>query len=481
MKSFKISIVFIAFMCLFATSNLQAWDTFSYESTVDSLIPPEGNPGIWDTISVPVDIIIEDLNVYVEIETFSYIAGSLGNTLTSPWQDTVTICYRNGDRVLPLWFDTDDDEDGPGDLDDYNGLNACGKLLMKAAYNNENFDWHMINMYSDYALDAVYGKYLQWNDYKTDAFRYYWNQNCVASEPPRENPAVLDYTSSVFPNKPWVNDVDAYRSLCLHITQYNLGSGQLPFMLFDFEEWIMNSFRLKALGLSSYIIDPLENCSSDEINSFIRTSNLDNPGYYFRFPGSGSSSTEDIELNDTNILFFRKIESNYINSYYHNESIIDSLNCFHMFDNIRKNLLTASKYKGYNIIDSTESHYKIDLKRNEFFFDIESNGTAFRFSGWYGKFAHIYTITEFDSKKGFIKEAQKYFNLPDLDLNKVSYIEGEDGITGCYDYFYSYDDPDAGFKLYAYPFITSNNCEEDSGDKYHDGVILDLTVYAEEE
>ncbi len=130
MRSFKISIVFIAFMCLFATSNLQAWDTFSYESTVDSLIPPEGNPGIWDTISVPVDIIIEDLNVYVEIETFSYIAGSLGNTLTSPWQDTVTICYRNGDRVLPLWFDTDDDEDGPGDLNDYNGLNAYGEWEM---------------------------------------------------------------------------------------------------------------------------------------------------------------------------------------------------------------------------------------------------------------------------------------------------------------------------------------------------------------
>jgi len=107
------------------------------------------------------------------------------------------------------------------------------------------------------------------------------------------------------------------------------------------------------------------------------------------------------------------------------------------------------------------------------------NNTRLRFSGWYGKFAHIFVFTEFDSRQSFIKQAERFFKLPSLELGNVSYDE-ERVYDKWNDFFYSYDDKDAGFKLYGYPYL-KRRASEDSIDYYYDAVILDLTVYPGEE
>ena len=111
----------------------------------------------------------------------------------------------------------------------------------------------------------------------------------------------------------------------------------------------------------------------------------------------------------------------------------------------------------------------------EFFFEADINNIRFRFSGWYGKFAHIFVFTDFDSKEGFIEKANQYFNLPEMDINKVSL----DKDTDSPDYFYSYDNRNADFKLVAYPFL-KRKIEEGKSAYSIDGAVLDLTIYPEE-
>ena len=122
-------ILALSLWALFAI-NIRAQENYTYYSYPDLPIPPEGDPGLWDTISVPIDVVIEDANFYVGIETFYYLAGILVITITSPWGEEVTLHYRNPDRDLPKWFDTEEEEDGPGDLDDFIGYNGRGDWVM---------------------------------------------------------------------------------------------------------------------------------------------------------------------------------------------------------------------------------------------------------------------------------------------------------------------------------------------------------------
>jgi len=88
-------------------------------------------------------------------------------------------------------------------------------------------------------------------------------------------------------------------------------------------------------------------------------------------------------------------------------------------------------------------------------------------------------VVWFDSKKSFIKQAERFFNLPYLISSKVSYEE-EIVYEKWNDFFYSYDSKDAGFKLFGYPYLKTR-VMDDSVDYFIDGAILDLTVYPEEE
>jgi subtilisin-like proprotein convertase family protein len=131
-------------------SGLHAQDSTHYivYSYPDQQIPPEGMPGIRDTIYFPYNINISDVNFYVQIETFYDLVGSIVVTVTSPWGEQVTLHNHNHLRdSLICWFDTEEEEDGPGDLDDYVGHNALG-------------DWEMYvwNYASDYGhLWEVWG------------------------------------------------------------------------------------------------------------------------------------------------------------------------------------------------------------------------------------------------------------------------------------------------------------------------------------
>jgi hypothetical protein len=210
----------------------------------------------------------------------------------------------------------------------------------------------------------------------------------------------------------------------------------------------INDFRLKKLGLGSYVIDVNKNCSASALFSYKRTNDPQNPGDYFEYPTAYSNPAVD----SADTIFIKGLLLKYLKPEYFSE----------------------------NMLDSIENVYLVDLGRKEFFYQVQSAGTRFRFSGWYGKFAHIFVFTDFDSKAGFIEKAQEFCNLPPLDINKVSFDENTDKFN-VHDFFYSYDDPESDFKLYGYPDLHCSSDEKTGLKCSCDYVILDLTVYAEEE
>jgi len=132
MNKLKLIAVFVFTLSLLSINNLQAQEVFTYYSYPNLPIPPEGNPGVWDTLNFPDDVIIDDANFYVGITTVYTWAGVLIIDLTSPWGTEITLHNRNPNRLLPIWFDTEDTVDGPGNLDDFIGYNARGEWIMHA-------------------------------------------------------------------------------------------------------------------------------------------------------------------------------------------------------------------------------------------------------------------------------------------------------------------------------------------------------------
>jgi len=130
MNKIKTAALFTLALSLSLIINLQAQEVFTYYSYPNAPIPPEGNPGIWDTLSFPDNVIITDANFYVGITTVYNYAGALVIEVSSPWGAQVTLHYRNLNRLLPIWFDTEDTVDGPGSLDDYIGYNGRGNWVM---------------------------------------------------------------------------------------------------------------------------------------------------------------------------------------------------------------------------------------------------------------------------------------------------------------------------------------------------------------
>jgi len=124
-------IAFVALaLSLLSIDGLKAQEVFTYYSYPNVPIPPEGNPGVWDTLNFPDNVIITDANFYVGITTVYNWAGQLVIEVSSPWEGQVTLHYRNLNRILPIWFDIEDTVDGPGNLDDYIGYNARGHWVM---------------------------------------------------------------------------------------------------------------------------------------------------------------------------------------------------------------------------------------------------------------------------------------------------------------------------------------------------------------
>jgi len=131
MKNNNSAILFLIAICSLLSWPLalaQQYDTLcSYPNLP---IPIENEPGIADTIEIDQDIIIEDINFYIGITTFSHLPSELIITVTSPWGEEVTLQNHNLEPQFPCWIDTEAEEDGPGDLDDYIGYNARGQWVM---------------------------------------------------------------------------------------------------------------------------------------------------------------------------------------------------------------------------------------------------------------------------------------------------------------------------------------------------------------
>jgi len=121
----------IFLLILILSPSLPAQERYLYYSFPDTSLSGKNKPGIADTIIFPENIIIEDINFYVGVYANS-LGKDLGIKVISPWRDTVVVHNHNPQRpLLECWFDTDYEEDGPGNLNDYIGFNACGLWVMQ--------------------------------------------------------------------------------------------------------------------------------------------------------------------------------------------------------------------------------------------------------------------------------------------------------------------------------------------------------------
>ncbi len=134
-----------------ATFSLAQDTSFVFHAYPNLFIPEEDTTGIIDTIDVPIDVVIEDLNVYIGIDTHRW-ADALIIDVISPWGDSVRLVYRNTHRYyLNCWFDTEDQEDGPGELEDYAGFNSGGRWIIQAA----QWTGHMDFLFQSWAIEVV--------------------------------------------------------------------------------------------------------------------------------------------------------------------------------------------------------------------------------------------------------------------------------------------------------------------------------------
>lgn len=136
------------------------------------------------------------------------------------------------------------------------------------------------------------------------------------------------------------------------------------------------------------------------------------------------------------------------------------------------------KYYDDEIFDFTMSYYdnmRFDIR--EFYFDFYSNCVYMLLSGCYGKFAHIYVITDFDSKKSFIENANEFFDVPLVKESEVIYEE-HTYPNGSTDYYYSYNDKDDKFSLAGFSTIQSGY--KDKTVPTREVTIIDLKINAGE-
>jgi subtilisin-like proprotein convertase family protein len=125
--------------------------TYVFYAYPNLFIPEEDTTGVVDTLGIPVDVIIEDLNVYIGIGTYR-MADLLRIDVISPWADTVRLADSNPNfEYFNCWFDTNIPEDGPGQLEDYVGHLSAGQWIIQAA----QWTGHMDFYFQSWAIEVV--------------------------------------------------------------------------------------------------------------------------------------------------------------------------------------------------------------------------------------------------------------------------------------------------------------------------------------
>jgi len=124
----------LLWLCLaILLANSVRAERFEYIAQVNLPIPMLDSVGVRDTIVVPLHIIVQDINFYIGINTDP--EGSSASILidvNSPSGVPVTLNGWHGPHFgwYYIWYDTDRPEDGPGELEDYVGVDAFGDWEM---------------------------------------------------------------------------------------------------------------------------------------------------------------------------------------------------------------------------------------------------------------------------------------------------------------------------------------------------------------
>lgn len=136
------------FILILALSAVALAERYEYISNVDREIPDSDSTGIRDTIFIDQHIQIEDINFYMGIgsETTGWAEDVLID-VKSPWGQIVRLNDWHGPRInwYNFWYDTDHEEEGPGQLEDYNGFDAYGPWELYCYDIFENYTLHWYN------------------------------------------------------------------------------------------------------------------------------------------------------------------------------------------------------------------------------------------------------------------------------------------------------------------------------------------------
>ena len=138
-------LVLIAVISLSVSSAFA--ERYEYYAEVNQAIPDFDSIGVTDTIFVPVHAQIEDINFYVGI-----------GTIPEPWAEDVWVdvyspygaMVRLNGHATPyiswfnVWYDTEREVDGPGDLSDYEELDCYGPWIMHSydMYPTRTLTWY---------------------------------------------------------------------------------------------------------------------------------------------------------------------------------------------------------------------------------------------------------------------------------------------------------------------------------------------------
>ena len=124
-------------LAIFPVASVMA-ERWEFTSNVEQYIPdPEIHQTdtipVIDSLFIPLHASVEDINIYVGITTNGH-ADDIDIVIFSPRQEQVYLSHYNHQFprrwYFDCWFDTEEEEDGPGQLEDYAGQDAYGWWTM---------------------------------------------------------------------------------------------------------------------------------------------------------------------------------------------------------------------------------------------------------------------------------------------------------------------------------------------------------------
>jgi len=132
---------------ILALSGVVAAERYEYVSYVAQEIPDSDSTGVRDTIFIDQHIQIEDINIFVGIGQPNTPWGEhVMIDIISPQSTPVRLNDYGGLRInwYNCWYDTDREEDGPGELEDYAGSDAYGhwEMFCFDAFENYTLFWY---------------------------------------------------------------------------------------------------------------------------------------------------------------------------------------------------------------------------------------------------------------------------------------------------------------------------------------------------